>query len=864
MGATGHTFAAALSLRMPRRFLRGNGTALALTVAAIACGVALVCAFDVASRGVVRAFVEVIDTMAGRAALQVTAGDGGLVPEKVAAAVAAVPGVTMALGVIQATATVADGAQQETLAIHASDLTSDAGTDVYGMRPVALDDPLDLLAHQDSIMVTRAFADRHRLALGDRVELVVPDGRRAFTVRGLLEPEGLVRAFGGNVAVMDLYAAQPIFARPGLVTGIDVVLDRAADLSTVTAAIAAMLPPGLHVATPAERQTDLQRVMRSLPVALDAMGLFSLAAAFLIAFNRLSTVFETRTWQLGVMRAVGIRRAVAWRELAKESVVIGAAGVALGIPLGLALGRLLLPVIATSAALRHNLIVPDATLVVDAAPLVRAGALGLLAAILAAALPAWRASRATPAATLRCQGTEQPGLVTGPSPLPLGATVVVLGVACATQAVDRAAAPGLVLTAIVVVATALAARPALSALGAVLSLPGLRNAVGPIGWFAVQNLLGAPRRTALTLATVGVGLGCIVASLTISVSFQRSLVDTLTEAIRPDLIVTSAHAAGGYLEAPLDERMLRRIARVPGVAAVGGGRTIDWPYGGDRITINATDPRYFTDPRGGRWPLLGASLPSVWRRVAAGRAAIVSSNFLVRFGAAVGDRIVLDTPRGPLTLRIGGVTSAFQSPAGSIQMSRSTYRHYWRDRLVNRIGVYVDPAVGTDAVRARLAGGLARGDDLRVLSARELIDHYAAQVARGFAPLYVLVAMVLVVTLFGVADTLVASVLERRRQLGALRALGMRRRAITRMLLGEAALLGAIGFALATAGGLAMGALWVTRTLPRSLGVSCQLHLPGNALPLIGLTTIAVCLAAASLPVRRAARLRPQEALRYE
>jgi putative ABC transport system permease protein len=154
--------------------------------------------------------------------------------------------------------------------------------------------------------------------------------------------------------------------------------------------------------------------------------------------------------------------------------------------------------------------------------------------------------------------------------------------------------------------------------------------------------------------------------------------------------------------------------------------------------------------------------------------------------------------------------------------------------------------------------------ELRVLSARELIGHYASEVRRAFAPLYVVATMVLVVALLGVADTLAAGVLERRRQLGAMRALGVRRRWVTRMLLLEAAMLGAIGFVLATASGLAMGTLWVERTLPQLLGWSCELYLPRREVPLIGVMTVAVCVAAALLPVRWAARLRPQEALRYE
>jgi putative ABC transport system permease protein len=663
---------------------------------------------------------------------------------------------------------------------------------------------------------------------------------------------------------MDLYSAQPIFTRPGLVTGVDVVVEPTADLASVTDRIDAVLPPGLRVVTPAQRQADLQRVMRALPVTLDSMGLFCLVAAFLIAFNRLSTVFEARTWQLGVLRALGVRQRVARRELLKESVVIGALGVAFGIPAGLALGRLLLPVIAASAALRHNLLVPETVLAVEPASIARAAMLGFVSAILAAVLPAWRASRVAPAATLRCQGTEQSPASAGVSQLPLAATVVMVGVACAVQASDASAAPGIVATGLIAGATALAARPLLGVLGGLVRLSVVRRVVGPTAWFAVRNLLAAPRRTTLTLATVGVGLASIIGSWTISTSFERSLVATLSEAIRPDLIVTSTHVAAGYLEAPLDAQIMREVAHVPGVAAVGGGRTVDWPYRGERIAINAVDPRYFTHKRGGRWPLIGARVPEVWRRVAAGDTIVVSSNFLVRFGAAVGDQVVLETPRGPLSVRIGGVTSTFQSPAGTIQMSRSVYRRYWRDHRVNRIGIYVDPAVGVAPVREAITDGLARTYDLRVLSAPELVGHYAAEVARGFAPLYVLVTMVLVVTLLGVADTLVAGVLERRRQLGTMRALGVRRRSLARMLLIEAGLLGAIGFALATAGGLAMGTLWVTRTLPRLLGWSCELYLPGREVWLAGAMTVAVCLAAALLPVRLAARLRPQEALRYE
>src|SRR5206468_2601180 len=309
-------------LRMARRFTRGSTARLALTVLAVAWGVALVAGVWLANRAVLRAFVEVIDTMAGRAALEVVAGEGGLFPEGVAATVGTVPGVEAAVPSVKGAA-YADGG--ELLTVYGVDLTGDAPERVYGAR-LELDDPLVFLARPDSIALARPFAAAHGLALGDRIELATPVGRRALTLRGLLDAEGVARAYGGNVAVMDLFAAEELFTRRGFITGVDVVVAPDADVREVAEVIVALLPAGLRVQAPAQRQADLRRVTDSLRVALQALGLFGLVAAFLITFNRLSTVFEERAWQLGVLRAVGLRTGAVWRALLGESLLVGAAG----------------------------------------------------------------------------------------------------------------------------------------------------------------------------------------------------------------------------------------------------------------------------------------------------------------------------------------------------------------------------------------------------------------------------------------------------------------------------------------------------------------------------------------------------------
>src|SRR5262249_36738624 len=144
------------------------------------------------------------------------------------------------------------------------------------------------------------------ITVGDQIALMTPTGRRNFTLRALLEPEGVARILGGNFLVMDLMAAEAVFTQPGFVNRVDVVLSPDAVASTVAAAIDGVLPAGFSVQLPAQQKADLGKVIQSLQFMLQGLALIALVAAFLIAYNRLATVFEARAWQLGIMRATGV------------------------------------------------------------------------------------------------------------------------------------------------------------------------------------------------------------------------------------------------------------------------------------------------------------------------------------------------------------------------------------------------------------------------------------------------------------------------------------------------------------------------------------------------------------------------------
>ena len=207
---------------------------------------------------------------------------------------------------------------------------------------------------------------------------------------------------------MDVYAAERAFTAAGQINQVDIVLDAPHDVAVVKAAIAATLPAGLTVEEPALRKDVIRRTVGGFQAMLTAFALLVVLAGFVICYSRLGAIFEARTWEVGLQRAVELRRAVVFGELLKESLLLGGAGTAIGVPVGLLLGRFGLPVFANATALNFRLAPPVATPGLDASAIAMGAPVGVLAATLVAALPAIRLARKPPIAALRLRGRDAP------------------------------------------------------------------------------------------------------------------------------------------------------------------------------------------------------------------------------------------------------------------------------------------------------------------------------------------------------------------------------------------------------------------------------------------------------------------------
>lgn len=852
---------AILSFRLAYRRVKAHWGRLALSVVAVALGVALVVAIQLMNTAVLTAFLDTIDGMAGRAAFSIRAGEGLPFDETVLESLKDVPGVKLAVPLVTAVAFPDDGSG-ELLTVQGLDITNDDVVRVYhrGDKEGIVDDELTFLNSKTSVIVTNEFAKQRGLEVGSQLPLVTPTGVQTFTVRGLLEPEGLAKTLGGRLVVMDLLAAEEAFTQRGRINQIDLLVEPGQD-AAVKATVTERLPPGLLLEEPALRKDIVRRTVRGLQGLLTAFAFLAVVAGFVVCYGRLAAVFEARTWETGLLRAVGLGRAAVFIELLKESLLLGLAGAALGIPLGIAIGRIGLPAVATTAALQFRLPIPVARPVLAWAAVAMGLVVGVVAAVLAAAVPALRLARTRPIAALALRGRDAPAtggrLRLAISGCLLAAVLMLIVV----QVHTGLTVLGTFTTSLLALGACLGARPLVEA-----GSRGLHYVwawcFGSIGRFAAAHLRQHARRTALTVATLGVGLGVVGMFGILAKSLEETVSSQLAAKLRADLIVTSANVSGGWVNSPVDEVVADRLRAIEGVSSVAAQALHDLRYRGAEAGVDGYDRECFNDHRLCGWDLLPGALPDALTTVSDGTGAIVSASFARQFDVAPGDSIDLDSPRGPQRFDVVAISRT--EPRTTAIVSRDRYRNAWNDRNATWIHISVSPAVAPSLVAARIAESLGSQYRLQIRNGPEMVAYFAQQVRSAFGFLYLMEAVTFVLVLIGIGDTLATGVLERTREIGMMRAIGFSRSGVFLLVLLEGFAIGVLGLVLAVGTATSLGAFWVMLQFPSLMGWSLEAHLPTSFLTTVAVSTLALCAIGSLLPSLRASRLKIAVALRAD
>ena len=829
-----------------------------VTILGVALGVAVALAIRMANDGVLDSFRNSLDHVAGKSRLKVSAGDAGF-DETLFPMIAGTLGVARTVPIVQTVMPVA-GQDGQVLLVLGVDVLSDASIREYQGPTPELTNPLQLLTDPDAILLTERFVRTHGLRLDETIRLLAPTGPKTFVIRGLLADRGAAQTMDGQLAVLDIAAAQLAFGKLGRLDRVDLLLDEGADADRVATSLRRGLPPEITVERPEARNAQVEQMLASFQLNLFVLSLIALFVGMFLVYNTMSVSVVRQQRQLSILRALGASRANVLLTVGAEGALIGLIGSLLGVVLGAMLARETVRAVSQTVSSLYAFVRPGEVRL-PAALIALAIVLGCGTAILSSLLPVLEAAAVTPR-----EGAAPASLERRHRPWRLacaGLMLILLSYGLAQLAPVRrlhlfgyGAALSLLLGATLLCPASL--RTFHRLLAACLARSTLLG-----GRVAAGNLGRALRRNAVTIGAMVVGLAMLVSVSTMVQSFRRTVEVWIQQTIRGDLYLSRATRLIKGADMRLPIGVLDEVRGIPGVAEVDGFRGIRVEDGqGGRFLLGAGDLDVMA--RRGQLLFRRGDSGTILLTARAQDRLIVSETFAERYHLKEGDEVTLHPPGRTIRLPIAGVYYDYTTEGGLAVMDRALFARLWRDAWLNSIIIYLSPGADSQSVRQGILRRLGAREDLVIFTNRDLKARILEIFDQTFAITYALEIIALVVAALSVLNTLLASVLERTREIGILRSVGFTRGAVMRTILCEATFMGVLANLLGALTGLGLSLILIYVINKQSFGWTIQFTFPARLIVEYALLTLSVSLAAGSFPAWRASRLPIAEAVRYE
>ena len=852
-----------------RHFLRHRLRTF-LTFLGVVLGVAVIVAIALVNRTLVGSFQRTIELIAGKSVLQVENGESGF-RESLFPAVRDTAGVRDAAPAVDGFLPLV-GIKGEKLYVYGVDFLADSSIREHEFVGGAfeLESALDFIARPDSIALTESFARRLGLRAGSTIRLATSRGVRDYTVRALLREQGAAKVFGGNFALMDLPVAQISLGKEGKLDIVDLTVEEGERVETVRQRIGIRLGGAAQVQRPRERGEQIESLMTSFRVGLFFVSLVALFVGFFLIYNTVSVSVVQRKREIGTLRCLGVLRRQILSLFVMEALAIGCAGSIAGIFTGILLANAALLVVGqTVNSLFFQLDVGNGAFALREIWIGLAVGMGV--SVLAAIHPAWQATRVTPLESSRqavwrprARGTSRASL----------AGLALLIAAPALAAISFAGATGVEKFTIGVVAMMLFLL-GLSFLAPLFvfwwagifwrfasHLPKDSGFLRGEARLACDSLRRAPGRSGITIATLMISLAAIFTVAAFVTSVRESLLLWVDRMVTADLVVHSGAKTAGPLNVPLKEELGAKFAAVPGVAVVDFYRLIRSNYEGRPIMIESFSARRSARVR--TLPMIAGDGVAALGQMAAGEGVIVSESFRDKFGKTVGDIIRLSTPSGSVSFKIIGVYVDYTSDSGSVLIEREIYKKLWGDDLVDAFDLWLARGADPQAVIDRINRDYGDQYQLFVSTHKELKDNVIRLMEQSFSVNYAVEIVAVVVAIFSVINTLLASILDRTREIGVLRAIGATNKQLRGMVMAEAGWIGFLGGVLGLFAGAVMSYHHVVYNTRFLTGWTFQYYYPAGVAVLSLVGSVVLCLLAGYLPAKRAASIPIVSAIGYE
>ncbi|MET0467203.1 MAG: FtsX-like permease family protein [Aeromicrobium sp.] len=694
-------------------------------------------------------------------------------------------------------------------------------------------------AKEGEVALDARSAEVAGYALGDTVKIALPSdppilkaklvGIFGFTSGGLA---GATLVIFDDVSAQkyfldgeDAYSVIQIEARPG------------ATQRQVADQVAKVIPEGTEAVTGAavaEESKDLfDQLLGFLNTFLLVFAGIALVVGTFLIVNTFSILVAQRSRELALLRALGASRPQVSRSVLTEAFVIGVIGSTLGLVLGFGLAMLLKVLFSN-----FGLDLSGTALVFRTRTIVLAYAVGVLVTMLAAWIPARRAGRVPPVAAMRDEIAMPESSLRWRLALALAFGFAGAGAMAAGSWLDvprpivwvGAGIFGVLMA--VALGSPIIATPVLAIFGAVY-----RTVYRSVGQLAAQNARRNPRRTAATASALMIGLALVTTMSILGASINKSIDAGVEREFSADFVIQNVSGQ------PFSPAISKKVGEVPGVAAVSPVQSIVFGADGSQVFASATDPAQFAD--------VFALDYTSGRPPEADDTIALSQSLADSLGRTTGDVVELSFSTGKVEGTVTGVY-ADSNIVGQAVVPLSTVATAGIRRGDTTLALNAEPGIGTRTVRANLERAVGDNPTIVVQDKQSYAEAQRSQVNTLLYLIYALLGLAIVIAVLGIVNTLALSVIERTREIGLLRAVGLTRPQLRRMVRLESVAIAILGAVLGIGAGLLFGV-----ALQRSFaddGIS-DLAIPAGSLAVFVVVSALVGVLAAVLPARRAAKL---------
>ncbi|GAC1427010.1 MAG: FtsX-like permease family protein [Candidatus Velthaea sp.] len=847
--------------------MTANRLRTSVTVFAVALGVSIALAIDLANATAVASFASSVNVVSNHVNLQVL-GIGRGFEDRTILRVQDVPGVTYASPTVEDSIVVGakagDPLSGEILHVLGVDLlrplpgdqTGAIGTPGSLAQSGGAPDPY-VLVNGHGAFVSARIARKYAWTRGSTIHALAGDRSVALLVAGII-PEN-VAGVDSSVVFVDIATAQELFDKRGRLDRIDLIVDPARVRATA-AAVSRVIPAGTRAIEPAVRTGEIRRMLRSFQLNLSALSYIALLVGMYLIYNTVAISVVQRRPEIGTLRALGARRIDIFRTFVFEGALFGLAGSAIGLVLGGLLAQLSVGAVSRTVDALYVASHADRVFY-DPLVLLKAFVVGVVLATLSALVPALEAAGTPPAIAMRSAGYERRRKLFA-AKLALGGAGL-LGLAYGLTLlppVDDIPLFGYAAGLLIIFG---------GSLFAPLAITGLSRAGGalfarrsPAGRLAAANLGSSPVRNSVAVASLMIAIAMMVSIAILIGSFRTTVVAWADDTLKADLFVRPLGLQDASYDSRFSPAVADTIRAIPGIAAVDTFRGISIPFRERITTLGAAD--FSTIAERNKLRFIGvADTPALARTLPNTTQVLISDPFSTRFHIGRGDRFDFDTPSGRTAFTVAAIYNDYSSDAGVVLMDSHTFQRLFKDDSVNSIAIYAKP--GADLAKLR-SDVVRRVLPLRVdaQTTRELRKLVITIFNRTFAITYALYVISITIAVLGVVSTLFALVLERRREIGLMRYLGLRTADVRRMVYYEAAFIRLLGGVMGVAVGVLLSFLLIFVINRQAFGWLIELNMPYDfLLEAIALVVVAA-LVAGIYPARVAARIRTAEAVRSE